>query len=282
MKRKLVQHGASTLITSLPSKWCSKYDLKRGDEIDIEERGPILEISTEKALAVRTQRLDIRNLSKSLIWRYILSLYRYGVDEIEIVHEDKFDLIQEITNSLIGFGIIKQGKNTITIKDLSGVSESEFQTVYRRCFFLLLDIAKQTYELYTSKQSLDQIPNMDKNLNKYVDYCLRVLNKKGFSDPRQTSLYYHTIIQIEFIGDTYSLIAKTKPKKLEFFKEINEFLRKFYELCFEYNDKKAQEIFDIRKELEPKVKNPQLLEVIYSIINLVDVQYAISLSNNKI
>jgi len=278
MKRKLVQHGASTLITSLPRKWCGKYGLKRGDEINIEERGPILEVSTEKALVVKTQKIDIRKLSTSLIWRYILSLYRYGIDEIIITHENQFDLIQEIANSLIGFGIVKQEKDTVTIKDLSGVSEAEFKTIYRRCFFLLLDIANQTLELHNKKQSLKPIQTMDKNLNKYVDYCLRILNKRGFTDPRQTSLYYHTIIQIEFIGDIYSLIAKKRPKKLRYLKEVNQLLRKFYELCFEYTDKKAQEIFDTRAKLEPKLRNPQLLEILYTIINLVDVQYAVSLS----
>jgi len=279
MIRKLVQHGASTLITSLPRKWCEKYGLKRGDEINLEERGPILELSTEKTLVVKSQKIDIRNLSKSLIWRYILTLYRYGIDEIIIAHENQFDLIQEIANSLIGFGIVKQEKDKVTIKDLSGVSEGEFKTVYRRCFFLLLDMAEQTLELYNKKEPLEPIITMDKNLNKYVDYCLRVINKRGFTDPRLASLYYHTIIQIEYIGDQYSLIAKTKPKELKLFKEINELLRKFYELCFEYTDKRAQEIFEIRKKLEPKLKSPPLLEALYTIINLVDTQYAISLSS---
>ncbi len=278
MRRKLVQHGASTLITSLPRKWCEKFDLKKGDEINIEERGPLLEISTEKALVVRTQSLDIRKLSTSLIWRYILTLYRYGVDEIIITHDSQMDLIQEITNSLIGFGIVKQEEQKITIRDLSGVSETEFNTIYRRCFFLLLDMAERTLELHSKNQKLLPVSNLDKNLNKYVDYCLRVLNKRGFSDPRHTSLYYYTIIQIEYIGDIYSRIAKTNPKELKFLKEVNQLLRKFYELCFDYSNTKAQEIFDIRKQIEPKLKNHDLLEIIYTIINLIDSQYALSLT----
>jgi phosphate uptake regulator len=278
MKRKLVRHGASTLITSLPSKWCAKYGLERGDEINLEERGPVLEISTEKALAVKSQKLDIKNLNTSLIWRYIFSLYRYGIDEIIISHDNQSELIQRITNELIGFGIIKQEKNTITIKDLSGTSDSEFETVYRRCFFLLLDMAQHTLDLHRKKQSLKPIATMDKNINKYTDYCLRVLSKRGFTDPRRTSLYYHTIVQIEFIGDIFVRIAKSKSKNLKYLKELIQALRKFYELCFQYSDARANELFAIREKLEPKLKNSSLLELLYTIINLVDVQYGISLS----
>ena len=277
MKRKLVQHGASTLITSLPSKWCDKYGLKRGDEINIEERGSVLEISTEKALAVRSLKIDIRKLSKSLVWRYILSAYRYGIDELQLVQDNQIELIQKITNSLIGFGIVKQEKDTATIKDLSGISEQEFDVVYRRCFYLLLDIAEQTYEFARKKQALEPIHAMDSNLNKYVDYCLRVLNKRGFSDPRKTSLYYHTIMQLETIGDIYTVIAKKGISEIKLLKEINNLLRKFYELCFQYSDERAQEIFNIRQKLAPKMKNKELNEIFYFIINLVDSQYAVSL-----
>jgi phosphate uptake regulator len=281
MKRKIVQHGASTLITSLPRKWCEKYSIKRGDEINIEERGHLLEISTEKALAVRTQKLDIRKLSTSLVWRYILTLYRYGIDEIIITHDNQAELIEKITNQLIGFGIVSQEADKITLKDLSGVSESEFDVVYRRCFFLLLEIAEQTAALFEKKQSLEPVMKMDNNLNKYVDYCLRILNKRAFSDPRQTSLYYHMIMQLEIIGDFYSVIAKLKPKTLRHIKDVNAMLRKFYELCFDYSDAKAQELYDIRAKLEPKLENTQLKEIFYSTLNLIDVQYAISLEKSS-
>jgi len=277
MKRKLVQHGPTTLITSLPSKWVEKYSLKKGDEINIEEKGPILEISTEKSMAVRAQKIDIRHLSESLVWRYLLSLYRYGIDEIIVTHENQFDLLQKITDQLIGFGIVKQENKVVTIKDLSGVSETDFSQVYRRCFFLLLDMAEQSHALHKKKQSLEPIIQMDRNMNKYVDYCLRVLNKRGFTDPRKTSLYYHTITQLEYLGDLYSLIAKKKSKDLDDLKEINSLLRAFYELCFEYSDQKAQSIFLQRVKLEKSVKNPQMMEIVYTIINLVDSQYAVSL-----
>ena len=47
MKRKLVQQGAATMMVSLPSKWIKKFGLKKGDEIDLEEKGSIINIYPE-------------------------------------------------------------------------------------------------------------------------------------------------------------------------------------------------------------------------------------------
>ncbi|MBI2136461.1 AbrB/MazE/SpoVT family DNA-binding domain-containing protein, partial [Candidatus Woesearchaeota archaeon] len=38
MKRKLVQHGNTSLTVSLPKKWTDKFNLKKGDEIEIVEK----------------------------------------------------------------------------------------------------------------------------------------------------------------------------------------------------------------------------------------------------
>ena len=36
MKRNLVQHGASTLMVSLPAEWAKKHGLRKGDQVEIE------------------------------------------------------------------------------------------------------------------------------------------------------------------------------------------------------------------------------------------------------
>jgi len=276
MKRKLVQHGAS-LITSLPRKWTQKYGLKRGDEVDVEERGPVLEISTKKAIAFAPYQLDITDMDKSLVWRYILALYRFGVDEITITHKNQMDLIQSIGDVLIGFGIVQHETNKAVLKDLSGVSESEFENIYRRCHLLLLEISNRTLELWKSKKSLTPILAMDKNLNKYVDYCLRMLSKRGYKDPKKTPLYYHNITQLEYIGDLFTRIAKFNPKELKYLDEINSLLRTFYELSFKFDNSKAVEIMKKRKMIETKIKNTDLREILHTIINLLEMQFALSI-----
>jgi hypothetical protein len=37
IKRKVILHGPSTLTVSLPSKWVKNHNIKKGDELNIEE-----------------------------------------------------------------------------------------------------------------------------------------------------------------------------------------------------------------------------------------------------
>ena len=48
MKRKIVKQGAATLMISLPSKWCKKFGLKKGDEVDIETANDSLLVSPKE------------------------------------------------------------------------------------------------------------------------------------------------------------------------------------------------------------------------------------------
>ena len=49
MKRKIVQHGQSTLTLSLPSKWVKKNNIKKGQLLDVNVSEKGLLISLDKA-----------------------------------------------------------------------------------------------------------------------------------------------------------------------------------------------------------------------------------------
>ena len=53
MKRKVVKQGAATLTISLPSKWTKKFELKNGDEINLNEKGDALIVTNSKARALK-------------------------------------------------------------------------------------------------------------------------------------------------------------------------------------------------------------------------------------
>ena len=44
MKRKAIQLANQTLVISMPSKWVKEQGIKKGDEIDVEEKGKRLMI----------------------------------------------------------------------------------------------------------------------------------------------------------------------------------------------------------------------------------------------
>ena len=48
MRRRIIKQGHNTLTVTLPSKWVQLFNLKQGDEIEINERENGLFLTTEK------------------------------------------------------------------------------------------------------------------------------------------------------------------------------------------------------------------------------------------
>jgi bifunctional DNA-binding transcriptional regulator/antitoxin component of YhaV-PrlF toxin-antitoxin module len=101
MKRKIVQHGNTSLTISLPIQWAKRFDLKKGDELDIEEREKSLLISTEKAIKTERVVLDVSEFDeRSLVW-HLVSLHKSGFDEIKLIFKDhhQMSIIQKKMSS---------------------------------------------------------------------------------------------------------------------------------------------------------------------------------------
>ena len=54
MGRKVIQIADSTQLISLPRKWALQHGIKKGDELEVEEKGRKIVISTEKG-----EKLDV-------------------------------------------------------------------------------------------------------------------------------------------------------------------------------------------------------------------------------
>ena len=59
MKRKIVQHGSSSLTVSIPYKWIQKYNLNKGDEINIEENGNSLILSSDNRKVQNVKKIKV-------------------------------------------------------------------------------------------------------------------------------------------------------------------------------------------------------------------------------
>src|SRR3990167_8185350 len=84
MKRKVVKQGAATLMVSLPSKWAKKYNLKKGDEINIEELDNNLVLSKESVSGKRRTSINLTNHTESAIRTAITNTYRAGYDLVTV------------------------------------------------------------------------------------------------------------------------------------------------------------------------------------------------------
>ena len=250
MGRKVAQIGPSTLMVSLPSKWVKQQKIKKGDEITVTERGNALILQQETSSSPpEAVTINLANMNTTVAWYYLTAAYRSGVEEIHIETpspiikdeknketKDTFAFIKSVVNSFIGIEIMRHANNICTLKEISSIKEDELETMQRRIFFSLTNTFEDILAAFAKKdkKALEYIfLHADTNINKFSDYCLRILAKTGNKHPTT----YTSIIQLEEIGDALKHIAyhimqkegtKEELQLLKELKEIFALVEKFY------------------------------------------------------
>lgn len=287
MIRKIIKQGHNTLTITLPSEWVKRFNLKSGEEINVTERENGLFLSSEKIDKPSEIEIDIKGLSIPLIWKHISTAYRAGHDKIIIkfspnsVYESPYkyfahytpdysflkkeklfpqEFIHQISDRFVGFEVIEHGNDFCILKEIGQSTSKEFDNSLRRIFLLLLylsegiigDLEKNKYNF------IDRVHGVDVQIDKFHDFCARVLNKTGFEEPSKSSLIFTLIYLLELVGDEFKHLAvqlkRKDPKKLNSKKiiallsSINEQLKSFYELYYKYDKEKLKKLFELNKE----------------------------------
>ena len=270
MKRSVIQIANSTQLISLPRKWSKKFNVEKGDELEVSEQVNKILVSTDKDIDGQNIEVNPPHL-KNVTERYITTAFRSGIDEVKINFntEENPELLEYISKTLdnqtIGFEILKQEKNHFTIKDLSGGDSTSFDTSLRRSFILLTSMAVDSLE-FIKKKDVNNLKDMyfrDRSINKFTNFCGRLLLKKGQFDLKKTAFYYHFIRSFEALADQYSLMCTYYSKSLgtvhkkvfETYKEINEILLEFYEIFYKYDKEKLNNLFSKIRDMETKTRS---------------------------
>jgi len=251
MKRKIIQMAGKTMVVSLPSNWVKKYGIKKGEEVEVEERGTNITINSGKSVSTEKFKFSASGLHP-LIRRTLLRAYLEGYDEIEISFDEKeqFSLIHNlVSNELIGFEITKQEKNICLIKDIAPVSEGEFDNILRRIFLMVKSMGETSLEAIKKKdkKELEAVIKKDLEVNKFSNFCIRLLNKRGYKDFKKTTTYFFVLNQLESIADEYKhAIRETLKTDLKFgqgtmqmYQKINDFFNQCYEFHYLLKKEKA-------------------------------------------
>ncbi len=287
MKRRIVKHGSNTLTVSLPAKWCKRFNIKNGDEIDVEEQGRSILLKTEGTCNLLTKVINIDGLNQELIWRSFISAYREGYNEIILKFSDigktydvslsslrilekrlkmrTMEIIHDVVSRCIGMEIIEQEKNFCIVKDLGETSQKEFENTLRRVFLLLISVAEESLNGVKEKsESLEySVVSIDVNIDRFSDFCMRVLNKIGYKDSNKTNKLYAIIIILEMLGDDYKKIVinfsesknkEIRPKLINLYEEINKLLNMFYEFFYKFDNKKAMDIYEKNEQINEYTK----------------------------
>jgi phosphate uptake regulator len=287
MIRRLIKQGHNTLTVTLPSKWIQNFGLGAGSEVDLSERENGLFITTQKINTKKKAEFDITDMDIPTVWKYFMAVYREGYDEIkvkftqgaEIESPYKFfaqhrvdlkykkerekksvlEVLHGFVTRFIGFEIVEHGKDYILIKEMGELTNREFDNALRRVFLLVQQMSDETVEAIKSSNPkiLGHMHDVDISLDRFHDYCIRILNKNHSKEPRKTNLLFSTLYLLELLGDEFKNISihlsedfpKTKFKNIEHFADaIKEEIDLFYDLYYTFDMAKIQKISEADKK----------------------------------
>jgi len=270
MQRKVIQLAGKTLVVSLPIKWVERYNIKKGDEIDIDDAGSFLKIVTKSQSLQREKNVTINLRDGTRITtRAILSgLYKQGYDEITVEYNNKevYDSIQEKRREvLLGFTIHELSKNKLTLGSFTQDSPKEFERSFRRAFLVTMSMGENLLAAIKNKdfRNLKEIRLGENTNNQMTSYCERLINK-GFVDPGKASFYYVTCWNLEKVCDPYQVIISLmeSQKKISFsedtiklFEIVNIFLKKYYDALYNYSMPKLIELDKDKKSIQLMAKS---------------------------
>ena len=263
MKRKIVQHGSSSLTLTLPKKWVNKFNLKKSDELEVEEAGSNLIVSTNKEQA--SPKKELSTDESGIFTKNNLShLYQLGYDEVVVRFKDSKTLedIKKRLPACMGFEIIDQTESKVYIKAIATTMESEFDTLLRKSFQITNEMAKNILEALqkVDYEKLDSIRNMETLNNKFTDVCTRILNKKGYKNPHRTMQIYEIVKNIERIADEFKYICdalqgytkKLDKELVDGFKKATDYYLAFYNMFYKFDPSLKKKLYTERKTLVKK------------------------------
>ncbi|MBI2660186.1 AbrB/MazE/SpoVT family DNA-binding domain-containing protein [Candidatus Woesearchaeota archaeon] len=252
IKRKVIQIANSTQLISLPRKWSQKYGIKKGDEIEVEENGSKLVIETERSQESGNIEVDITGADRDFLLFLIRSLYIKGYNEIKLVFNDplidhhrlnkKVTVISEVhieMNRLTGIEVIQQHENFCILKVISESSIKDFDVILRRLFLLVNDASDDLVNgvIKNDKYLIGTLEEKHNTITKFMASGLRLLNKYGHPDHKNTVLYWLIIECLDNITDILKENARDILKlNIKISKNCENILRRIHQSLIYYYD----------------------------------------------
>ena len=270
MKRKVVQHGPSTLIISLPLKWAKRYGIKKGDDLEVDEKDKTLLVSPHVVRSEHRISADVSGLMPRLVDRFLARAYQKGYDTVQLTHNDLklLEVIQQKVQELIGYELIEQNDKTCLIQAISQKIELNFDMALRKAFLVtkqMIESCRDCYEA-SDRNSLRNLYLRDLEVNRFTYFCLRQINKEqyyvGPELTHQSHVLYYLIESLEDLGDAVkrlaSLLSESKKKNPEIMRLL-AMMAEQYELSYSFfyaaTKEKANHAYRLYLEVEEAIRD---------------------------
>lgn len=261
MRRKLVQMGESTLMLSIPREWIVSHNLSKGDELEIEIDEDKLSVWPNTKLKKEKVSLDVSDFKETLP-RLLYSLYRSGIDELELKSKDEH-LVDKVKSVIwkeaVGFELIEQKPDSCRIVNVSGKLE-DFNNMLRRLFLVTITMSEECAASIKKNDGIENVLYLEQENNRLANVLIRAINKYGSHGFKKIGPLYYIIQELERIGDQYKYFAqyliskgKWKIKNDAILESASKILRLTYELFYRFEAGKIEEIRKARNELVAEV-----------------------------
>ncbi len=213
MKRKVAKIGPTTLMVSLPSKWCRAHNIKQGNEIEVAEGDDTLVLSYKPiTLEIKKTELNLSD-AKSFPRQLMAALYKAGIDEA-IVHystpQEKAEVHKVLSYTLLGYAIMEEKKDSLFIKDIAKIQKEEFNPLLKKYLSTASEIPSVTLEILKqpSEDKFNELISLRATSHKYSDACRRIINKFGLENRvRETTLFYLITEAEQFTRNCENLVT---------------------------------------------------------------------------
>lgn len=225
--------GGSTLIVSIPVQWASDAGISRGDEVTLTQKNDrsilitpkprIREGITKAVIELSpTERLD-----NSL--RKIIAHYLVGYDLIKLVSQRDFKpegrkwLKDQIRQRLIGFEVVKESSNELTLRSLLSHDNLSLQDAIDSMHKIVRSMQIDSVKALEGDESFAMdIIQRDNEADRYYLLMVRQLKaairdlefakKIGITGPRDVMGYRLIVRSMERMADYAELIARNATK----------------------------------------------------------------------
>ncbi len=289
MRRKLIQHGASSLTVTIPQQWASKLKLKKGDEVEVSELDERLVISTKpverEAKKVELTFETIDDWTK----RSLEIPYIEGVDEIIITCKQPslVPKIQEQMNRLLGYEIINHTGDKIIIKNITTGIDAELDVLARRILrMLVVTIHEAREDIEAGKfEKVQELINIEKISAKLIYFFVRSVNRSGYKNQKKTYAIFAIIWAIEQVFDNYRDLAKyminnnikLSKQDLKILTLVDEYVKQYYQIAYNFDFATFNKFYKSKPEIEEKLltllsqrsSDPTVLLYLYAILEKV-------------
>jgi len=288
MRRKLVKQGYSTYTISLPKEWVERFNLKEGDEIDLEEEQTKIIVSNIKSKEnYNSINFNLENINEKIIPEFIVSLYKGGFNDINLTNlNNKTKIIKDSLSGALGFEILGSESNQLHLVDLGNSDEESISKAEQQIFWRLLNMIDRIAD---EKSKDEEIKQIDQEINRLSFFIQRNISRKFSNNPKNFMLY-EKAYALELLGDflrSFKIYSDSNKKDKEFLKVLPEILDKLrsQKTTLEDFELIKKRIIDLRAILKNTSKNKDssfsLILILKTLKQLFDVSLTLKLLDKK-